>query len=185
MPMESRNTIRPYGSGCPLPLTPNPARYRRSFARERRNRFRLLSRSPRRGSICCRFAASSTARNVPRRKGSACTRRTPGPATNMFWWEENDVPRDQANSSRGDGLASAGRPIAAAVLRGTLAAFGFDDRLAMGTKVLDVPHQARVNFIVIGNVGPAKAEGVLVTGMLGEGARGSQQREQKCSGREF
>jgi hypothetical protein len=61
----------------------------------------------------------------------------------------------------------------------------FDDRPAMGTKVLGVPHQASVNFCVIGNVRPAKAEGIVVTGMLGEGARGPQQREQKGSGCAF
>ena len=52
-----------------------------------------------------------------------------------------------------------------------LAAFGLDDRLAMRVKVLDVPHQARVNLIVIRNVLAAKTEGIVVTGMLGEGAR--------------
>lgn len=63
---------------------------------------------------------------------------------------------------------------ATAVLSDFLAVFGFDDCLAMGTKVLGVVNQAGVNFGVIGNVVPAKAEGVVVTGMLGEGARCSQ-----------
>lgn len=49
----------------------------------------------------------------------------------------------------------------------------------------DVPHQASVNSDVIGNVLSAKAEGVVVTGMLGEDACGPQQREQKCSGCAF
>ena len=54
----------------------------------------------------------------------------------------------------------------------------FDDCPAMGAKVPDVPHKASVNSIVIGNVRPTKAEGVIVTGMLRGGAGGSQQREQ-------
>jgi hypothetical protein len=83
--MANRNTIRPFGSGFLSLLTLNPARFPMSFARERRNRFHLPSRSPRRGSICCRFAVSSMARNAPKRKGSACHCRRPGPETNMFW----------------------------------------------------------------------------------------------------
>ena len=55
----------------------------------------------------------------------------------------------------------------------------------MRVKVLDVPHQASVNFIVIGNVLAAKTEGIVVTGMLGEGARGPRQAKQKCRGRAF
>ena len=61
----------------------------------------------------------------------------------------------------------------------------FDYRLAMGAKVPDVPHQASVNSVVIGNVVPAKAKGVIVACMLGTGARGPQQRKQKCSGCAF
>jgi hypothetical protein len=61
----------------------------------------------------------------------------------------------------------------------------FDDRLAMGTKVPNVPYQASVNFVVIGNVLSAKAEGVVVTGMLSEGGSIPQQREQKCGGCAF
>src|ERR1700681_2294671 len=49
--------------------------------------------------------------------------------------------------------------------------------LKLATKVLGVPHQASVNFRVIGNVLPAKAEGVVVACVLGEGARGPQQFE--------
>ena len=42
--------------------------------------------------------------------------------------------------------------------------------LQWGLKVPDVPHKASVNSIVIGNVRPTKAEGVIVTGMLRGGA---------------
>lgn len=47
----------------------------------------------------------------------------------------------------------------------------------MGVKMLDVPHQASVNLIVIWNVLAAKTEGIVVTGVLGEGARRPQERE--------
>jgi hypothetical protein len=55
----------------------------------------------------------------------------------------------------------------------------------MGVKMLDVPHQARVNLIVIWNVLAAKTEGIVVTGVLGEGARRPQEREQNCGGCAF
>jgi hypothetical protein len=57
--------------------------------------------------------------------------------------------------------------------------------------VLDVPHQAGVNFGVIGNVLSAKAKGVIVTRMLlgtrrrGNGACSLYQREQKNGGCAF
>jgi hypothetical protein len=63
----------------------------------------------------------------------------------------------------------------AGVLSDFLPAFWFDNRLAMGAQMLDVPHQASVNFGVIGNVVAAKAKGVLMTGMLlGKGTRCSK-----------
>jgi hypothetical protein len=55
----------------------------------------------------------------------------------------------------------------------------------MGRGVLGMPHQAGVNFVVIGNVLAAKAEGVLVTGMLGKSAPSSHQRQQKRGGYAF
>jgi hypothetical protein len=70
----------------------------------------------------------------------------------------------------------------AAALSDFLAAFGFDNRLAMGAQMLDVPQQASVNFGVIGNVLSAKAEGVVVTGMLlGKCPSAPQGRDQKDS----
>jgi hypothetical protein len=50
----------------------------------------------------------------------------------------------------------------------------FEHRLAMRAKILFVPHQASVNFSVVGNVGRAKVEGVVVTCVLGEGSGGPQ-----------
>lgn len=48
-----------------------------------------------------------------------------------------------------------------------------------------MPHEASMYFRVIGNVRPAKPEGVIMTGMLlGIDARASCQRKQKCGGYE-
>ncbi len=68
--------------------------------------------------------------------------------------------------------------------RKTLA--GFNDHPAVVAEVLDVPQQASMNLGMIGNVGPAETESVIVARvLLSQGVSAAQQRKQKCGGCEF